>query len=187
MNRYRTLRASLLATALIFILTSGAHSQSWDPFRTPPESNNNWPVKSYQMLVPHDDNLVWVPLSSAVPMILRGQDEHPVLGTKTLVPPDEIGTPKDVPNFELPQIDFDSTIILSLPDLAGLGGTGFPLGAKGDVFRLGGQKHDHYYLQDGTRYYMQYASPGSHPPKMEERVGTSDIWLIGESNAASKK
>ncbi|MDP4199258.1 MAG: hypothetical protein Q8922_16035 [Bacteroidota bacterium] len=50
----------------------------------------------------------------------------------------------------------------------------------GEVFGFGGQKHDHYYLKDGTRYYMQYTWPGPNAPKMEERAGKSNTWLIGE-------
>ncbi len=286
MNRYRTLRASLLATTLIFSLTTGAYAQRWEPLHTPIESTNSWPVTSGAMLVRDGDNLVWVPSSSVEPLILRGQNEKSVLNTKPAVAPDQMDSPTDIPNIQLPPIPFDSTSILSAPDIAGLGGSSSAFGAKGDVFNgrvlgrddgillkswngwdhdldpgivwrgtadsvpfkvrpldcvipqhgtlyinegdvggsfsigengiittdsvvnggsfsngpiisgsivlgdafgLGGQKHDHYYLKDGKRYYMQYTWPDKTAPKMEERVGTSDIWLIGSSAAGPKK
>lgn len=286
MNRYRTLRASLLATTLIFSLTSGAYAQRWEPLHTPIESTNSWPVTSGAMLVRDGDNLVWVPSSSVEPLILRGQNEKSVLNTKPAVAPDQMDSPTDIPNIQLPPIPFDSTSILSAPDLAYLDRSQFVFRAKddvfngkvfgrddgillkswngwdhdydpgivwhgrsdslvviaqcfdslirssgsfsinegdvrgsfsigengiittdsvvnggsfsngpiisgsivlGDAFGLGGQKHDHYYLKDGKRYYMQYTWPDKTAPKMEERVGTSDIWLIGGSTAIPKK
>ncbi len=38
----------------------------------------------------------------------------------------------------------------------------------------------HYYFDGTKRHYISYAEPSSHLLKMEEKVGKSDVWLIGE-------